>query len=164
MNLDILDELIDNAKHLIFRYEALQDYSAEDGIEMANEFVKTGDIGFEIEGNEFYEFLKAKQKAGCELYRIRNVELPMNNYTKWEIEVYRKMYLNNHKKVGLIHYREEPTISNIQDFYIIDNQILLLDYGDNGKLLDCRLADDDNYMNIMKTLIDSSIDLKDYNF
>lgn len=163
MNLDLLDKLIDNAKYLIFRYEALQDYSAEDGIDMANEFVKTGDIGFEIEGNEFYEFLNAKQKSGCELYRIRNVELPMNNYTKWEIEIYRKMYLNNHKKVGLILHKDIPDFLEIQDFYIIDDQILLLDYGDNGKLLDCRLVDD-NYMNIMKTLIDKSIDLKDYNF
>lgn len=136
--MDNLDTSIKNAKKSLFRFEGLQDYSAEDGDEIVKTFIKTGKLDWLPENNEWWKNIKTMNDKGVKTHRVRLVILPQTDYTKWELALQKECALFSGEDIRIIEENKFNSIigTQIPDFYLIDDEnAFILKYGLKGKYL-----------------------------
>jgi hypothetical protein len=143
--MDQLDQYLKGAKKSIFRYEGLQDYSAEDGEESVREYVATGKLPFKPEETEWWQDIKDKNENGVKTCRVRFVEEPLTEYTKMELACHRKSAAYSGEDIRIITSElSAGSEKNLKDFYLIDDSFLfLMDYGPKGKYIGSILVKDE---------------------
>ncbi len=135
--MDQLDTYLKKATKSIFRYEALQDYSAEDGEESVREFMKSGVLPFLPEETEWWRMIKAKNDAGVNTCRVRMITDPLTDYTKMELALHRKSAAYSGEDIRIIGETQSDKIEkDLEDYYLVDGQYLFpMKYGPKGKYL-----------------------------
>ncbi|MDQ6984793.1 MAG: hypothetical protein Q9M91_04230 [Candidatus Dojkabacteria bacterium] len=158
-----LFEYLKNSQKSLFRFESLQ-YLSEDK-ESLDKYLKTGKVDM-TDNAEWFDFLKSKNKGGVSTKRVRLVTLPINDYTKFEIEVFKvaKKYGDDIKIImdSEFNQLDLPKI----DFWNIDNKtVLKLNYDESGKYLE--FENDSLNFNFYKSfqdeIIKHSIEINDLN-
>jgi hypothetical protein len=162
-----LDTYIKNASESIFRYEGLQDYTAEDGEEFVKNFIETGTISFSPELSEWWQNLKKKNESGIRTYRVRLVTYPMTDYTKAELTALKESSVFSGEDIRVITKDKLSAIAaDLQDYYLIDNKYLfLMKYGTKGKYLGSTLAKGEQvkeYIRFSLELAENSIPIIEY--
>jgi hypothetical protein len=131
-------EFLDDAKKSIFRFERLQDYTAEDGVEIVERYIKTGDIGGRPVDMGWCLRIKALNEKKILTQRVRLVEFPLNDYTKWELAWHRAASEFSGDDIRVISDKkfEEIIQEGVPDYWMIDDALVFtLNYGPHGKYL-----------------------------
>jgi hypothetical protein len=157
-------DAIKNSQQSIFRFEGLQDYSAEDGEEVVSCFVKTGQLqNIPDANNKWWSDMKLRNEKGIVTQRVRLVIEPKTNYTKMELEYLRIAKAYSGDDIRIIQEEDFRFISleSIPDFYIIDeSRLFLMNYGSEGKYLNSVESDEViEYVRLKNLLIQSSLPL-----
>lgn len=167
MSVSSLDVVLKNAKKSIFRFESLQDYSAEDGEDTIEHFIKTGEIGWDPTKNDFWKMIKSKNKAGIETARVRLITFPLTNYTKWEVASLKIASEFSDENLRFIEQEVyEKIIPKTGDFYLIDDEIIVeMKYGAKGKFLKDKISNVENlktdYVDIKYLLLSHSLPINE---
>ncbi len=132
-------EAIKKCQHSLFRFEGLQDYSAEDGEDAVDYFMQTGQLKEAPDSNnEWWSDIKLRNEKGIVTQRVRLVTEPKTDYTKMEL-AYLKLAKNySGDDIRIIQEADFLSIvpEGIPDFYIIDeHRLFLMNYGLAGKYL-----------------------------
>ena len=165
--MDKLFQYIDKASKSVFRYEGLQDYSAEDGQESVREFMKSGKLPFISSESKWWQDIKLKNEQGIKTCRVRMVEKPLTDYTKMELALHVQSALFSSEDIRII---EKDIIlsmaTQLEDFYLVDDEhLFVLKYGPNGKYLGSSLVSGNvvkEYLGYKKKMIDLSIPVYEY--
>lgn len=156
---------IDNCKQSLFRFEGLQDYSAEDSDQWVETFITTGKLA-ELPGdnNPWWKKMKERSEKGIITQRVRLVTEPVTDYTKMELA-----YLKEAKKYSGDDIRTitETDFKKIvptgsPDFYVVDEAVFVMNYGPKGKHLGSTLltgAEANKYLNLKEKLLEASSEL-----
>ena len=81
----LLNQYIKNCEQSLFRYEGLQDYSAEDSKEFVEKYISTGELTFFPNDSEWWKDIKQKNQQGVVTQRVRLITYPITDYTKAEL-------------------------------------------------------------------------------
>ena len=157
-------EAIENCQKSLFRFEGLQDYSAEDGEDTVNYFVKTGQLKkFPDTNNKWWSDIKLKNESGVVTQRVRLVTEPMTDYTRMELEYLKVAKNYSGDDIRIIQEENFLSISIVgtSDFYIIDeSRLFFMNYGLEGKYLNSVESDEViKYVRLKDLLIQSSLPL-----
>ncbi len=131
----------------VFRYEALQDYSAMDGEEFVQEYLKLGTFSPLPKDTEWWQEIKNKNDQGIRTCRVRLVSYPLTDYTKAELAWHKEAAAFSGEDIRTIEKEALERIFNgreIADFYLVDGMHLyFLEYGAKGKLIRDILINDE---------------------
>ncbi|MES2216232.1 MAG: DUF6879 family protein [Patescibacteria group bacterium] len=156
---------IEKAEKSVFRYEGLQDYSAEDGEESIKHFIETGELNIHSTDTEWWQMIKEKNDAGVKTCRVRMVKRPLNDYTKWELALHKESAEFSGEDIRIIEEAPLGTIKkDLSDFYLIEStHLFILKYGPKGKYLGSVLIEDnkkvDEYVKYSQELIKNSVSI-----
>jgi hypothetical protein len=162
------DSYIKKAKKSIFRFEGLQDYSAEDGEDLINDYIKTGKLSFHPSDTKWWQYIRQKNQNGVITHRVRLVVIPMSNYTKWELAWLREVAEYSGEDVRVIEQAGFDKIfdKSLPDFYIVDDLYAFpMKYGPKGKFLGDEIVKDDElikYLDYKKKLLAYSVPIKQW--
>ncbi|HZS42763.1 MAG TPA: hypothetical protein VFA52_00915 [Candidatus Paceibacterota bacterium] len=144
----------------VFRFEALQDYTAEDGQEMVDEYLNNGKLA-RPEYSSWWKEIKEKNEHGVLTQRVRLVDEPLNDYTKMELTYLKKAAAYSGEDIRII--REKDFKNKLNDFYLIDDKYLfILNYGRRGKFLSSEFVEGEKvkeYIKHKKILLNQSAKL-----
>jgi hypothetical protein len=159
--MDQLDKYIEKASKSIFRYEGLQDYSAEDGEDFAKNYLKTKQLTFQPKDNEWWRDIKEKNGKGIKTCRVRLVTKLLTDYTQAELAHLEAAAAYSGEDIRIIKEDDMKDIwKDPKDYYLVDDKYLfLMDYGPKGKYLGSILVEGDEvkrYADIKNTLIEAS--------
>ncbi len=136
-----LMDYLSAAQHSIFRFEYLQDFSATD----KDAFTQWQNHELDITqaGKGWWEDLDTLHKRGVVTQRVRRVVRPMNDYTKFEIEIHKESAKRG-DKIRIIGDDLFQTLDiTLQDFWLVDNKIAIkMNYGDQGRYLGFSIDED----------------------
>ena len=157
-------ETIQRCKKSLFRFEGLQDYSAEDGEEALEFFIRNG-ILKEVPdwNNEWWKEMKARNDQGVVTQRVRLVIEPVTDYTKMELEYLKKAKEYSGDDIRVIYEDNFVKIApnGLHDFYLVDDErLFLMQYGPKGKYISSYESDEiQEYLNLKELLLRVSIPL-----
>ena len=130
-------KLIDHlgsAKQYIFRFEYLQDFSATDA-KSFEYWQKNGNID-EQSVKEWWDFLEGFHKQGVVTKRVRRIVRPMNEYTRFELEVHKKTAKRGDKIRTIADDVYQTLDISFKDFWLIDDTTVIdMNYDDSGRYL-----------------------------
>jgi hypothetical protein len=161
--MDLLEKYLRNAKKSLFRYEALQDYSAEDGTKLVRDFLKTGDIGPKASESEWWNWIKKLNDSGITTKRVRMVTEPMTDYTKWELSALKEASEYSGDEIRVIGKEDLSLV--VQDFWLIDDTFpFLMYYGNKGKYIKSKLSGTriDHFIDLKNYLLKNSVSINDF--
>ena len=140
--MDELFKYIDKSSESVFRYEGLQDYSAEDGQESVREFMKSGKLPFVSSESKWWQDIKLKNQQGIKTCRVRMVEEPLTDYTKMELALHVQSASFSGEDIRILEKDKFLSINpKLKDFYMVDDKYLFtMKYGPNGKYLGSSLV------------------------
>lgn len=147
------EEYIKNAKKSLFRFEGLQDYSAEDGDEVVKIFIDTGKLAELPNTNKWWLEMKKKNKLGMITQRVRLVTKPITDYTKTELAYLKEASKYSGDDIRIIEENDLKQIAplGIKDYWLVDNKYVLeMNYGPKGKYISYNLIEDSK----IRTFID----------
>lgn len=162
LDMEQIWESIRNCEKSLFRFEGLQDYSAEDGEAIVRHFIQTGTLK-EIpnEENAWWSAMKVRNEKGILTQRVRLVLEPRTDYLNMELEYLRRAKEYSGDDIRIINeidlYNIAP--SGLEDFYIIDDtKIFIMKYGPKGKYIHSRVSGDViQYSKLKEKLLQSSL-------
>jgi hypothetical protein len=161
--MDLLWKTIEDSDKALFRFECLQDYSAEDGCDKVEYFIRTGSLLEHSENSAWWNQIKRMNDSGMSTARVRFVTEPISDYTKMELAYLKeaKKYSGEDIRIITEESFQKLNLSEIKDFYLVDNsQVFLMEYGDKGKYLGSELANDlDKYIILKDRLLENSLPL-----
>ena len=162
--MEILWDSIKNCQQSLFRFEGLQDYSAEDGEEAVNYFIQTGQLK-EIpdSNNEWWSDMKLRNEKGILTQRVRLIIEPKTDYTTMELEYLRMAKEYSGDDIRIIQQKDFEVFApnKVSDFYLIDDQrLFIMVYGSQGKYLHSNESRDvSEYIKLKRLLLKSSVSL-----
>jgi hypothetical protein len=140
--MDPLWPAIHNAASSVFRFEGLQDYSAEDSEQAVEHFITTGQLrSVPDDTNDWWRNIKVRRQGGLQTARVRLVLEPVTNYTKMELAYLRLARDYSGEDIRLISELglRKIALGGLPDFYLIDDQMVyVMQYGPKGKYLGSR--------------------------
>ncbi|HEY5220625.1 MAG TPA: hypothetical protein VIJ29_00530 [Candidatus Paceibacterota bacterium] len=125
-------DYLNGAQHSIFRFEYLQDFSATD----RDEFAKWQNHELDIAqlGKGWWNDLRVLHKRGVVTQRVRRVVRPMNDYTKFELEIHKESARHGDKIKIIDDDLFQVFNVNLRDFWLVDDKTALkMNYGDAGR-------------------------------
>jgi hypothetical protein len=134
----IYEPYLEKSTKSVFRFEGLQDYSAEDGEESVRNFIESGKLPFISSETEWWQGIKRKNESGVKTYRVRLVRSPLNDYTKMEIALHRMSAEYSGEDIRIIEQGifDKVFTKSIPDFYLIDDKYAFpMKYGLKGKFM-----------------------------
>src|ERR1035437_10601129 len=119
----IYEQYLEKSTKSVFRFEGLQDYSAEDGEESVRNFIESGKLPFISSETDWWHGIKRKNESGVRTYRVRLVALPLNDYTKMELALHRMSAEYSGEDIRIIGQKkfDEVIGKHVADFYLIDD-------------------------------------------
>lgn len=134
---EFVEQFFENISDSLFRLETLQDYSAEDGEETVSNFIKTGEIGFDISKLPFWQYIKELNNKEIETSRVKIIKYPLSDYIKFSLEFFKQASKYSGDKVYIINQIDFEKLNLPKvDYWLKDNKYLLIGtYGNKGKLL-----------------------------
>jgi hypothetical protein len=161
--MDLLWKTIEVSDKALFRFEYLQDYSAEDGNDTVKYFIQTGFLREHPETSPWWSQIKRRNDSGMSTARVRMVTEPMSDYTKMELAylMEAKKYSGEDIRIITEECFQKLDLSDVKDFYLVDNsQVFIMKYGEKGKYLGSELVDGlDKYLNAKDRLLGNSLPL-----
>ena len=141
---------LENAKTSLFRWEALQEYKVEEDDDLT----------------PWWSFIEEKVAEGVIMQRVRLIKLPLNTYTKDEIESH-KISCEKGDDIQCI-LQPKFSVENFNDFWLIDEKIVLnMNYSDDGEYRGFEVEENqsvlDDYLNFKKELLSHSKSIMDFN-
>jgi hypothetical protein len=161
--MDLLEQYIKGVRKSLFRFEGLQDYSAEDGNKVVRDFLKTGDIGPKASESDWWKWIKELNDLAIKTQRVRMVVEPLTDYTRWELAALKEASEYTGDEIRVI--KKEKIASGIQDFWLIDDTFpFLMYYGNRGKYIKSKLSGTrvDHFIHLKNFLLDNSVSIKDF--
>lgn len=157
-------DAITNCQKYLFRFEGLQDYSAEDSDDAVDYFVKTGNLkSIPDANNKWWSDMKLRNENGIVTQRVRLVIEPTTDYTKMELEYLKQAKEYSGDDIRIIKEVDfrEVVSNDVSDFYLIDDQkLFIMNYGPKGKYLNSIESDNiDGYIELKEQLLQISIPL-----
>lgn len=135
---ETLEQVINKAKKTIFRFESLQDYSAEDPKEELEYFIQNKSLMTQAKDTEWWKGVKEKNEKGIKDSRVRLVIEPMNDYTRFELAFLKTAAAFSGSDIRIIK-ENSLLVNDFGDYYIIDDlHVFVMEYGPQGKYLGFR--------------------------
>lgn len=140
------DEWCIGSKKEIFRLQLLNTYDVESSKKSFEDYRRGKPINIdEIPGyKDWLSRIETKKKQGVRVINMQVVDLPLNDYTRYAVEV----ILPINERAGQESYfiersKAADTVSGFQDFWMFDSEkVLLMDYDKNGRFLGGRVLTD----------------------
>lgn len=157
---------LDKASKSIFRFEGLQDYTAEDGEEFVKKYIETGQLLEKPEEILWCRNLRGMNERGIVTQRVRLVKLPLNDYTKTELAWYRAAAEYSGDDIRLIEQEDFDKIfeTEMPDFWMVDDMYTFpMEYGPKGKFLGDMLVEGkevEAYVQYKIKLINNSVSVE----
>ncbi len=136
--MDPFDTYFKKATKSLFRFEGLQDYSAEDGDEFTRKFLETGILPIDPRDDSWCQEMKKKNEDGMITQRVRLVKRPLNAYTIAELAWHKEAAAFSGDDIRIV---EEEVFSalfpnGLDDYWMMDDTYVTpLMYGEHGKYL-----------------------------
>jgi len=156
--MDVMNYL-QSAKKNIFRFEYLQYYADdEDSLKYWRD---TGTIN-QDDMQAWWGFVESKSENGIKMSRVRRVLLPMNDYTKMELQIHQLSNKRGDDIVVIFDDEFKKLKIRKKDFWLIDDDIVLeMQYSENGKFLGFKENKSaEEFIDIKKNLLDHSCAIK----
>ncbi len=131
-------QYIENSQKSLFRFEGLQDYSAEDGASWVEKYQTTGKLTELPADHEWWKKMKERNERGMITQRVRLVLRPLNDYTTTELAYLEEAARYSGDDIRIIEQEnfERICAAGLKDFWMIDDQyVFLMEYGPKGKYL-----------------------------
>ena len=134
---EFADNFFEHINNNLFRLETLQDYSAEDDDKIISNYIKTGNLGYNISELPFWNYIKNLNNTGINTQRVKVLSYPLTDYMKFSLAFFKESSKYSGDKVYLIDKKEFDKLNLInQDFWLKDDKYALVgNYGVKGKLL-----------------------------
>lgn len=149
-------------KKSAFRVETLQKYNVNEEQEGFANFLNHGILDNNL-NNDWYDIIKKAKNRGASITRVHLIKLPLTDYLRFEIELYK---LNEKYGEEIFILIDNQTEKQINDFWLFDDEFVLdMQYSDDGKFIDWKERKDNinDFINIKNNLLSQSIPLKDFN-
>jgi hypothetical protein len=161
-------QYIENCKKSLFRFEGLQDYSAEDSDKWVENFLTTGKLA-EIpnDNNEWWRKMKQRNESGIVTQRVRLVTEPLTDYTKMELAYLKEAKRYSSDDIRIIKEEDFKEIapSGFKDFWMIDDlHVFVMEYGPKGKYLGSKMVEEQEvgkYLDLKEKLLERSSRIED---
>ena len=156
--------------HSIFRLEALPIYRVPEDLIIFEKWKKGEPV---IDGGfqEWFKFLEETKKRGVTMQRVRIVPLPLSDYMKYEIDVWKHSTKHGEQFLFLESdsYKELVKQFNFKpkDFWMFDDKILIIfHYDQRGDFLREEPIQDKQiikqYADLKKKLLEKAIPMKQF--
>ncbi len=161
--MELIWHSIKNSTTSLFRFEGLQDYSGEDGMETVRAFIDTGVLIEHPRDTLWWREMKVRNEQDITTQRVRLVTEPLTDYTKWELAYLKEAKEYSGDDIRIITEKEffKITSEEIPDFWLIDNEyVFLMHYGKSGKYLHSeQVTNIDKYLTLKTELMEASVPL-----
>lgn len=153
----------------IFRLESLPKYNVPEDLVLFKKW-KKGKLNVNFDFKDWFKNLEKIKKKGIKIQRVRILPLPLSNYTKYEIDVWKhsikygeKIYFiksKNYQKIKKsLHFKPK-------DFWAFDDKIVVIFYyNKKGNFIKEELiskAKINNYKSLKRKLLQNSIPMKHF--
>ncbi|MGH7883261.1 MAG: DUF6879 family protein [Candidatus Dormibacteraceae bacterium] len=132
----------ENFIHSAFRLETRQQYLVNLEAKAFASFKETGILPpWDQEVADWYTQVAESTKAGKTRSRVRIVDLPLTDYTRFEFEIY-KDNIKAGEKINILDRHDHPELTELnEDFWLFDTETdhptaVLIHYDDEGHYLD----------------------------
>lgn len=159
---------IAEAKKSIFRFEGLQDYSAEDGEEFVRTYIEKGIFTIQPKDNSWCKDMKQRIERGVKAQRVRLVLKPLNDYTRAELAWHKAVAEFTGDDIRVIEEKDFKEIApdGLADYWMTeDTNVFILNYGPQGKYLSCMRIPESQvkkYIELKNKLLDESVSILKY--
>jgi hypothetical protein len=124
--MDKLWSTIEISNKSLFRFEGLQDYSAEDGQDKVQHFLNTG-LLLEYPGtSDWWKEMKKRNDIGIITKRVRLVVEPVTDYTKWELAYLKEAKKYSGDDIKLPKKETWRCVSKITLKGLVDTEVIIM--------------------------------------
>jgi len=157
--MESLGGYLNSARKSLFRFEYLQNFSGTDKEAFAH-WQKTGKIDWTVI-QEWWGFLERKHAEGVTTTRVRLVELPISEYTKFELQLHYETAKHGDDIRIITDNQFGKLTIPYTDFWMIDDQLVLRTlYDEHGMFIGMEKGDEKGYRQAKLALIANSVPIE----
>ena len=137
-------DYLQSAQKSLFRFERLQVYDMPEEQTAFQNFCQTGVLKITGSDKEWFAFLQEKHGQGVVTQRVRLIEYPLTDYTRFELAFHR-VALQHGDDIRFVTKELLNGLSlPVKDFWLIDDKIILIqNYDTAGRWLGFEVGEQD---------------------